>query len=233
MTTKNWLIRTTANYIFGPVTKDKIIELYKNGSIHPDDEVCYGNGFWFFVREDDLVEKYLLQNNENDSLVEEENSKEAKVTFEIEENTEDETLIDLHLNDIQQTANVVNKDNVEFLVKDQSSSSLDNEVFFDSEKVEKSDIKESPDESHRFNEETLNKNNQHESEKPQDKSSYLKHHFMKLLTIFLCLVVILLIFFRRRILHSILNHPQKISVINNTLIPHANAQDRLLFKKKI
>ncbi len=57
---KNWLIRTKSNHILGPVSKDKVIELYKNGSIKGDDEVCSGNGYWFFIREKDLIEKYLL-----------------------------------------------------------------------------------------------------------------------------------------------------------------------------
>ncbi len=56
---KNWLIRTKSNHILGPVSKDKVLELYKNGSIKGDDEVCSGNGFWFFIREKDLIEKYL------------------------------------------------------------------------------------------------------------------------------------------------------------------------------
>lgn len=59
---KNWLIRTKSNHILGPVSKDKVIELYKNGSIKGDDEVCSANGFWFFIREKDLIEKYLLGN---------------------------------------------------------------------------------------------------------------------------------------------------------------------------
>jgi hypothetical protein len=57
---KNWLIRTKSNHILGPVSKEKVIELYNNGSIKPDDEVCSGNGYWFFIREDDLVNRYLL-----------------------------------------------------------------------------------------------------------------------------------------------------------------------------
>lgn len=57
---KNWLIRTKSNHILGPVSKEKVLELYHNGSIKGDDEVCSGNGFWFFIREDDLVSKYLL-----------------------------------------------------------------------------------------------------------------------------------------------------------------------------
>lgn len=57
---KNWLIRTKSNHILGPVSKDKVLELYQNGSIKPDDEVCCGNGFWFFVREEDMVARFLL-----------------------------------------------------------------------------------------------------------------------------------------------------------------------------
>lgn len=56
---KNWLIRTKSNHILGPVSKEKVFELYQNGSIKADDEVCSGNGFWFFIRESDLVDKYL------------------------------------------------------------------------------------------------------------------------------------------------------------------------------
>ena len=57
---KNWLIRTKSNHILGPVSKEKVLELYHNGSIKSDDEVCTGNGYWFFIREEELVEKYLL-----------------------------------------------------------------------------------------------------------------------------------------------------------------------------
>lgn len=57
---KNWLIRTKNNHILGPVSKAKVRELVKNGSIKGEDELCSGNGFWFFVREKDLVELYLM-----------------------------------------------------------------------------------------------------------------------------------------------------------------------------
>lgn len=56
---KNWLIRTKSNHILGPVSKEKVLELYQNGSIKPDDEICSGNGYWFFIREEELVERYL------------------------------------------------------------------------------------------------------------------------------------------------------------------------------
>lgn len=56
---KNWLIRTKSNHILGPISKEKVLELYTNHSVKPDDEVCTGNGFWFFIREDDMVERFL------------------------------------------------------------------------------------------------------------------------------------------------------------------------------
>jgi hypothetical protein len=59
---KNWLIRTKSNHILGPVSKEKVLELYLNGSIHTDDEICSGNGYWFYIREKELVEKFLLGN---------------------------------------------------------------------------------------------------------------------------------------------------------------------------
>ncbi len=57
---KNWLIRTRSNHILGPISKEKVLELYHNGSIKADDEVCSGNGYWFYLREDDLVQRFLI-----------------------------------------------------------------------------------------------------------------------------------------------------------------------------
>lgn len=61
---KNWLIRTKNNHILGPISKEKVKELITNGSIKGDDEVCSGNGYWLYVRETELVSKYILENNE-------------------------------------------------------------------------------------------------------------------------------------------------------------------------
>ena len=56
---KNWLIRTKNNHILGPVSLKKIKELISNESLHEDDEISSGNGYWFFIREKDLVDKYI------------------------------------------------------------------------------------------------------------------------------------------------------------------------------
>ncbi len=59
---KNWLIRTSNFQILGPVSKEKIIEFLNKGSLKGEDEVTCGNGYWFLIKEQDLVEKYLLGN---------------------------------------------------------------------------------------------------------------------------------------------------------------------------
>lgn len=63
---KNWLIRTSNKYIFGPLSKSKVIELYENGSIQEDDEICSGNGFWFYIKEKEMVQKYLTGKEQQD-----------------------------------------------------------------------------------------------------------------------------------------------------------------------
>lgn len=59
MAQKNWLIRTKNKQILGPATKEKVIELIEKGSLTSEDEITCGNGYWFWVREKDLLEKYL------------------------------------------------------------------------------------------------------------------------------------------------------------------------------
>lgn len=59
---KNWLIRTKSCHILGPVSREKVIELLQNGSIKPEDEICSGNGFWIWLRETEMVERYLFGN---------------------------------------------------------------------------------------------------------------------------------------------------------------------------
>jgi len=57
---KNWLIRTKNNHILGPVTKAKVRELIEKGSIKGEDEVSCGNGYWIYIREKELVNKYIV-----------------------------------------------------------------------------------------------------------------------------------------------------------------------------
>lgn len=57
---KCWLIRTTQRQILGPVSKEKILSFLEKGALSPEDELASGNGYWFAVKEKDLIEKYLL-----------------------------------------------------------------------------------------------------------------------------------------------------------------------------
>lgn len=56
---KNWLIRTSNFQILGPVSKAKIVEFVDKGSLKEEDEISSGNGYWFLIKERDLVEKYI------------------------------------------------------------------------------------------------------------------------------------------------------------------------------
>lgn len=58
---RNWLIRTRSMQILGPVSLAKVIELIDKGSLRDEDEVTSGNGYWFCIRETELVDKYLHQ----------------------------------------------------------------------------------------------------------------------------------------------------------------------------
>lgn len=58
--TKNWLIRTKQKQILGPVTKEKLISFVEKGALGPEDEVMSGNGYWFALKEKELLDKYLL-----------------------------------------------------------------------------------------------------------------------------------------------------------------------------
>jgi hypothetical protein len=59
---KEWLIRTSDHFILGPLLRDKLIELIESGRLKDDDEICRGNGFWLFLREKELLKKYLYDN---------------------------------------------------------------------------------------------------------------------------------------------------------------------------
>lgn len=56
---KNWLIRTRQHQILGPISKSKVIELLEKSSLLDDDELSSGNGYWFQVKETDLMNKYV------------------------------------------------------------------------------------------------------------------------------------------------------------------------------
>lgn len=56
---RNWLIRTSQNQVLGPVAKQKLLEFIEKGALGTNDEVTSGNGYWFSLREKELVDKYI------------------------------------------------------------------------------------------------------------------------------------------------------------------------------
>lgn len=58
---KNWLIRTHSNQILGPISREKVIELVSKNALSETDELCSGNGYWFYLREKDLFKKYITE----------------------------------------------------------------------------------------------------------------------------------------------------------------------------
>ncbi|WP_412471705.1 hypothetical protein [Halobacteriovorax sp. RT-1-4] len=64
MDNRNWLIRTKSNKILGPLSKQKVIEFVQDGTLTEEDEICSGNGYWFWIKEDDLLNRYLFGEEE-------------------------------------------------------------------------------------------------------------------------------------------------------------------------
>ncbi len=55
-----WLIRTKTLNIIGPMSKEDLLKYLSQNQLHDDDEICEGNGHWFFFREKNLVNKLLF-----------------------------------------------------------------------------------------------------------------------------------------------------------------------------
>ena len=56
-----WLIRTEEGKIFGPTSREKVIDAYNDKSLSHDDELCGDNGYWFYIHEDELLREYLFR----------------------------------------------------------------------------------------------------------------------------------------------------------------------------
>jgi len=126
---KTWLIRTKNNHILGPVSKLKIGELISNGTIKGDDEVCDGNGYWFYIREQDLVSKYVLSDLKQQfnpvqeatpskivdipQTEEEANNFDKNENNSIKEEPVDITLVNLKLNDISSGEDLASENEME------------------------------------------------------------------------------------------------------------------------
>ena len=54
-----WLVRTSQNVIAGPYPREQILQMIKDRHLRPQDEVCPGNSYWFFLHEAEEVIRFL------------------------------------------------------------------------------------------------------------------------------------------------------------------------------
>lgn len=192
---RNWLIRTKNLHILGPVSKAKIKELLSNGSIKGDDEICSGNGYWFSIKEELLVQRYV----HSDELQEFNPVSEAKsirMMKEEESNTES-TREDITVGDITQVLNLSSLEDA-----DGSSISLTKQDHSENE-VAPLDFKEFKVEEPV---EEGSKKKKGAGKKRKHKSGLLSGNLLYLMLVFFFILSILGYYFRFRILTEFLGH---------------------------
>lgn len=176
---KNWLIRTKSNHILGPITKDKLIELFNNESLKADDEICSGNGFWFFIREEEMVKRYLLGDERQtfNPISEAKNVLTAENTQAEQELSQDENTLVSNLNTMLNTTD---------------------ETHSQEEKSETAPVKEA---------DVLPLKKKTESKKIEKKNApqkaLKKQNYLKYLGILGFLILFALIYFRKTIIRSL------------------------------
>jgi hypothetical protein len=211
---KNWLIRTRSNHILGPVSKEKVMELYQNGSIKPDDEICSGNGYWFFIRETDLVNRFLMGRESQgfnpiseakDVLTMSEARKEKEIT------RDDITTIgSLNFHSLNQNLNKATD------IQKESVEPLTPAI----EKVKTSEIPE--------------KKNKTESRQAQSvKANKLKkQNYIQYLGVFVFIILFLIIYYRKLIVRSFFEQQSSLKNSSTFFISDVYAQDENQRKKK-
>jgi len=229
---KKWLIRTRSNHILGPVSKEKVMELYKNGSIKPDDEICSGNGYWFFIREVELVEKYLIG-----SATQSFNPiSEAKDVI-----TSNSAVIDeVSKDDIT----IVSGINLESLSKSQldhsnSSDSIHQENSSDPQATEVPEIPEVPEKrNHPAASESAKKKTNLEpklkviTNSNVKKSSVKSQNYLTYLSLIIFIILFLAIYFRKTILNNVFPQSGITREIDVNFISSAEAQSEMTNQKK-
>lgn len=215
---KNWLIRTKSNHILGPISKEKVVELYKNGSIKPDDEVCCGNGYWFFIREDDMVERFLT-GNEHQTF---NPISEAK---DVLTHSTQSRMTEASADDITMVGGI----NLSMLKTPAPAGGPGIPPIPDMP----APTHKSPATKESVSPETKKKNNVAPSFKapptPKTKKPLKKQNYIKYVGVFGFLVLLMLVYFRKSIINSLFNGEitQSISLISN-----AHAQEDVPEKKK-
>jgi hypothetical protein len=203
---KNWLIRTKSNHILGPISKEKVIELYQNGSIKADDEICSGNGYWFFIREIDLVNKYLLGSHpQSFNPISEAKDILTSKTTEVSDHgveKDDITMVgEVNLSDLK-AENVENKIPDEVNVSEENQKKKNN---------------------------TLTKKNKIQT---QSKTQNLKNqNFLKYSGMAIFIVLFLVIYFRKTIFKSFFRHSTDLTPVMSLIIDSSHAQESIVQKK--
>jgi hypothetical protein len=216
---KNWLIRTKSNHILGPVSKEKVVELYNNGSIKADDEICSGNGYWFFIRETDLIEKYLLGtkiqcfnpiSEARDVL----SSNMKKNSDQPEAKSEDITLIGtLNIADLKEP---VQPNSVEVF----EEFPIEQDLIKSSENVPPIDLAEKKNRK-------IRKDVSHHVQ-----TTSPKHNYLKQIGLIAFLILVLVIYFRKSILKSFFKGDTSWVTPTSLIINQAYAEDQALVSKK-
>ena len=216
---KNWLIRTKSNYILGPVSKEKVVELYNNGSIKADDEICSGNGYWFFIRETDLIEKYLL-GNKNQSFNPISEAKDVLTLImkshsdQPEAQSEDITLIGT-LNTAGLKEPIHPKSNEVF-----EEFPIEQDLIKSSENIPPIDLAEKKNRK-------IKKDISHPVQTSSPKQNYLKQ-----IGVIAFLILVLVIYFRKSILRSFFKGDTSSATPLSLIINQAYAKDQALVSKK-
>ena len=96
----NWLVRTQSGRILGPIDKKKVISFIEDQSLGEEDELCSGNGHWFYIKEKKLLNNYIYGNatqsfnpvNEAKVVLANQSSKKKKSTTSQAKNTNEDAL---------------------------------------------------------------------------------------------------------------------------------------------
>lgn len=221
---KNWLIRTRSNHILGPVSKEKVVELHGNGSIKADDEICSGNGFWFFLRETEMVEKFLTGGEvQSFNPISEAKDVLTASGFSAKEPTSDDITLIGSLN-ISSLKEAPKKNTAQITATEDALHVSD---FIDDPEVKqepKPTRAAAPETKKKVNSEAQVKLSATKLRKQPPKQDYLKY-----LMVLGFLVLLFLIYFRKTILNSFF---PKTTITSISLFGEAVAQEEIPAKKK-
>lgn len=91
---EQWLIRTYHNRILGPYPAEELKTMILGGKLDLRDEICPGNGFWFYIQDRDHVREFL-QIEFPQSPVDQDHPKKKGYSFETEEITQTTHIVSL------------------------------------------------------------------------------------------------------------------------------------------